>query len=283
MLNKYNWLTKEILEKDYTELGNFKLISEKYNIPRSTIERYCKVWGVKTIPKINYTCDDNIFSGDNEKSFYLAGFIAADGSINQNKCDEPNYLSINLSRKDEQYLSRVKELLQFTGPIKYSIKKMSEINENWNDAEQCKIDIYSKQIIVDLSRFGIGPRKSLVYKMPEWLINHPLILHFVRGYNDGDGSFYYTDEKWFAKKSNTTKYFRKFHCSIRGTEEFLLQVRDIINNSLRNKSNAIPRLNGGIYQLHFSGTPLTSNIAKCIYENANIFMDRKYDVVKELL
>jgi hypothetical protein len=47
--------------------------------------------------------DHNLFATDTEESFYLAGFIAADGSINQNKSDEPNYFSICLSRKDEKF------------------------------------------------------------------------------------------------------------------------------------------------------------------------------------
>lgn len=281
MKNKYDWLTKEILEKDYSELGNFKLIAEKYKIPRSTVERYCKVFDVKTTPKISYEVDHNLFSTDTEESFYLAGFIAADGCINQHKCSEPNYIRICLSKKDEMFLIKLKNVLKFSGPIKYITRKLSKYNKTWNDSEQISIDIYSKQIIKDLQRFGIGPRKSLTYGFPEWLVDHPLAHHFMRGYSDGDGSFYTISENRNTKKYGM-RIQNKMCFSIRGTNSFLLSFKNVLfNHGINTKS--LPKFNNGIDQLRYSGNRQTKKVASFLYKNFSICMDRKYNLIKELI
>jgi len=283
MANKYGWITREILEQDYDELGSFKLIAEKYDIWPSIVIYYCKKFGVKTVPKLSYTCNDGFFSKDTEESFYVAGFIAADGCILQHKSDEPNCLNISLSKKDEDHLIKLKKTLGFTGPIKYNTSKHSLINKNWNDVITARFSIYSKQMIKDLEKFDIGQRKSLTYKMPEWLTEHPLVRHFIRGYVDGDGSFYFGSSRSFSKKINEYKEYKKYNFSTRGTEQFLLQMKYIIDNNMDFSSKALPKFNNGIYQLCYSGTPLVAKIVQYLYRDATIFMSRKYEFVKDLV
>lgn len=279
--NKYSWLTKEILEKDYIELGNFKAIALKYDIPRSTIERYCKLFEVKTKSKKSYSCYNDLFSLDTEASFYLAGFIAADGCILQHKSKEPNCLSICLSKKDEDHLASIAKILQFNGPISHSISRHSNKNKNWNDCWQSRISIYSKTIITDLKRFGIGQRKSLVYVMPNWLIKHPMINHFLRGYIDGDGSFYVIKENRKTKNKGI-RIYSKLGFSVRGTNIFCRQLKTILeDNSICTKS--APQFNNGIDQLKYSGNKQVLKIAKFLYTKANYMLYRKFDVVKGLL
>jgi hypothetical protein len=282
MSNKYDWITKELLERDYRELGSFKLIAEKYDVWPSTIIYYCKKFDVKTTPKIRYSCNEYIFSADTEESFYLAGFIAADGCIVQHKSNVPNCISICLAKKDEGHLLKLKNLLQFTGPIKTSVAKHSKINTNWNDVQQCKIDIYSKQMINDLKRFGIGPQKSLTYAMPNWIINHPLVHHFMRGYNDGDGSFYINKEKRMTKKFGIREC-TKFVFSLRGTNEFLISYHLILLRKANLFSTTTPKFNNGIDMLRFSGNGQVKKIVEFLYNNAHIYLDRKFDMVKGLI
>lgn len=281
MSNKYEWLTKEILEKDYLELGNFKLIAEKYKIPRSTIERYCKIFDIKTTPKISYELNHDLFSSDTEESFYLAGFIAADGCISQHKSNEPNLITICLSRKDEDHLLKIKNVLQFSGPIKISIAKHSKYNENWKDVEQGKIQIYSRQIINDLKRFDIGSRKSLTYNFPEWLKSHPLVNHFMRGYSDGDGSFYSVSENRITKKYGIKKQSKMCY-SLRGTNSFLNSCKCIFADAgLITKS--IPVFNNGIDLLRYSGNGQVQKAAAFLYKNATLYMNRKFNLVKDMI
>jgi len=262
---KYDYLTKETLQKDYDQLKSFKLIAEKYNVWPSIIKNYCKKFGIKTIPKIKYTCDENIFATDTEESFYLAGFIAADGCILENKNKIPTYLSIILSAKDLTHLQLIKSLLNFTGPIKNSIKKSKNLNcKNYN---MSSLSIYSKQIINDLKRFEIGPRKSLTYSFPQWLITHPLVHHFMRGYFDGDGSFYHD------------KFSKRTFFSIRGTINFLNDFKNI----LKIKSISLPKINNGQGQLAFKGQKDVANIVNFLYKDATIFLQRKKLLVEKFL
>lgn len=271
MSRKYEWLTKEILEKDYNLLGSFKLISEKYNVPQTTIKKYFKDFEIKTIPKLNYDINHHLFSTDTEESFYLAGFIAADGCISQHKSNEPNCMTICLSQKDEDHLLKIKNALQFSGPIKNiksTIKKYPDVIYH-----MVKFDIYSKQIINDLKKFDIGPRKSLTYNFPEWLNTHPSVNHFMRGYFDGDGSFYLNNET-----NNERVVF-----SLRGTTNFLTIFKQILQNKCMIKSISIPKINNGIGQLTIKGQEDVKNIVNYLYANSSIYLNRKRSIVERFL
>lgn len=282
MSNKYEWMTKEVLQRAYEELGNFKLMAEKYHVPRSTVERYCKLFGVKTTLKIRYTCDDDFFSKNTEESFYVAGFIAADGCINQHKSDEPNSITLCLSKKDESFLTKLKDILKFDGPITHVISRLSKYDDEWNDSEQARFTIYSKQIIADLERFGIGQRKSLTYEFPDWLMDHVLVSHFMRGYFDGDGSFHISTERRATKKFGMREY-SKFVFSLRGTKPFLEDFSIMLWERADIRSIAKPTFNNGIDMLRYSGNGQVAKVASYLYGGAHIYMERKFNIVKGLL
>lgn len=282
-MNKYEFLTKDVLQQDYNELGNFKRISEKYEIPRSTIERYCKVLGVITTPKFTYNVNHDIFSEDTEVSLYLAGFIAADGCVYCHKSDVPNNMQITLSAKDESHLQLLRNLMCFTGPITRNIRKLSKMNPKWNDAEMVSISVYSKQIITDLAtRFGIGPRKSLTYEFPQRLIDHPLVHHFMRGYFDGDGSFYETHESRKTKTKGMRTY-SKFIFGLRGSIRFLTLFKVILNNS-NIHINSVPKMSNGTGVLTLSGNRNVKRIANFLYHDSNqiICLHRKFEKVSKI-
>jgi hypothetical protein len=278
MPNKYK-LTKELLETEYAALGNFQEIARKYSIARSTVERYYKALSIQTKPKTKYDVDESFFSKDTEESFYLAGFIAADGCITTHKSKEPNVLIICLSKKDEDHLVKLKNILGFTGPVKETLSKLSKYNPEWNDTKQVKISIYNKKIIDDLKRFGIGPRKSLTYDFPEWLIDHPLVHHFMRGYFDGDGSFSISKEHR-KTKNHGIKTYEKYVFSLRGTLSFLSTFDKIIKRHI--VSHTTPKLYTKIGELKYSGNINVKLISKFLYDDCDISLQRKFDIVKEI-
>ena len=119
--------------------------------------------------KINETYFDN---PNTEKSAYWAGFIAADGYIYKPN----NYVRLEINIKDKQHL----ELLG------------NDIGKNvteYNKHNSCKLTISSKHIINTLEQYNITQNKSLTLQFPT-NINTDNIHHFIRGYFDGDGSFY---------------------------------------------------------------------------------------------
>lgn len=132
-------LTKFQLEKDYLELKSLSKIALKYNISDVAIRSRFIKYGIPYKSKIhNNYCNHNIFNEESERSFYLAGFIAADGCIrisktNKNKKYINHRVVIGLSKKDESHLETIRDLLETNQKFNYYINKLSKYSDKWND------------------------------------------------------------------------------------------------------------------------------------------------------
>jgi hypothetical protein len=211
--------------------------------------------------KRKYNCNDNFFSEDNELSFYVAGFIAADGCIRQNKgCSKISDIGIRLSKNDREHLENINNALETDRPIKDYKNKYSGVSV---------LKITSDKMCQDLfEKFNITPRKSNTYIFPNFVKQHELVNHFMRGYFDGDGSFY------IQKQSNEKVCF-----GLRGTESFLTDYRSILERqcdfSIRH--NKMP-VSGGCCQLAYGGNRNIIKISNFLYNDATIFLNRKKEV-----
>lgn len=229
----------------------------------------------KSISK--YKVNHNIFQEETERSFYLAGFIAADGCIRISKTNKNrNYinhrLQISLSKEDKKHLILIRNLLESDNPINdYEIKN-SKKNPNWNDVWESKLLITSKQIVKDLKKFNIVPRKSLTYKFPTWLKKHPLRKHFMRGYFDGDGSFFI----------NSELSYDRLCFSLRGTKEFLKIYQKVLEKDCGFKSKASISKTEKIGHLRYKGE-FALKIRNFFYDTSTIYLKRKYLISNERL
>jgi DNA-binding Lrp family transcriptional regulator len=253
------------LKNSYKKHQSIRKVAIELGISHETARYKLKTLGVLNEP-IRYIWDDNYFSQDTAEVFYWAGFIAADGCV---KLHSKKYkqLSIGLSQKDHEHLEKFKKSIEFDGPI----HKISSCG-----IDKSEITISSDKIFDDLARFNIVPRKSLTYTFPEWLIKHPLVNHFMRGYNDGDGSFYI-----ILKKNRKTP---QLYFSLRGTKEFLTEYRNILEDNCKIKKNINkPRFNEDIYTLEYGGNIVVKSIANFIYKDSNstVRLERKYNIVRE--
>jgi hypothetical protein len=100
-------------------------------------------------------------------------------------------------------------------------------------------------------------------QVPEFLLKH-----FIRGYIDGDGSL-----NWRDKVLQT---------DLCGTENFLNGVNDYFVNNLNIKSGTI-RKTSNIHRLHYYSTSTNLAILYHIYNDAKVYLDRKYAKAKEFL
>src|SRR6202012_4195146 len=102
-------------------------MADKLNISIDSISKYMKLFNIEYEQHYKgiYTCDHNFFSQDTEQSFYLAGFVAADGSLQKRKYSK--ILKITLSEKDQSHLEKIKILLGSNNPIKNYVVKPSEL------------------------------------------------------------------------------------------------------------------------------------------------------------
>ena len=211
--------------------------------------------------KRKYNCNDNFFSEDNELSFYVAGFIAADGCVQVNKgCSKVSAIDIKLSKNDQEHLENINNVLGSNRPIK-------NYENKWSGASLLRIT--SDKMCQDLSeKFNIVPNKSKTYIFPNLVKQHELVNHFMRGYFDGDGSFY------IQKQSNEKVCF-----GLRGTDSFLTDYRSILEKQcdFSMRYNKMP-VSGGCCQLAYGGNRNIIKISNFLYNDATIFLNRKKEV-----
>lgn len=260
-------LTKEMLEYHYGLEGSLQKVAIKLGISVDSVSKYMQIHNIpyyKTYRGI-YTCNHQFFSTDTEISFYLAGFIAADGSLQERKYSK--ILKITLSNKDRDHLEKLKLLLNSTNPITEYIVKPSKLVPTQQFCTE--LQIVSEKIFDDLERFNIIPNKTKIYTFPEWLINHPLVHHFMRGYFDGDGCISHCG---FSKGS----IIRQKSFNILGTYEFIKLYNEILSTNTLTNMAKIRLHNNSIYAIHYSGNKLIQKIFDFLYKDATIYLDRKY-------
>jgi hypothetical protein len=268
-------VTKENLEEAYSRLGTLKAVARELKIDPDSVKLYMEKFDLDYDKQIRYNCDHDFFSHDNEQVFYVAGFMAADGCVKhrKSKYDGISYeVYIGLAKKDKEFLNQIKTLLKAENPIHDFLVKNSKRNPKWNDTWKSEFRITSKQMCDDLERFNIVPRKSLIYTFPEWMKVHPLKHHFIRGYNDGDGSFYLGE----LKEGRTIE---QVYFSMRGTPAFLKVTRDILEQEcgLEDRHKCI-RISSGHGILEYGGNGIISRIFDYLYQDATIYLPRKRDI-----
>ena len=273
-------VSEEILKEAYNRLGILKAVGRELKIDPDSVKLYMEKFGLDYTKQIRYDCDHEFFSRDNEESFYVAGFIAADGCVKEKKTTSDNicYLtSIALSKEDKDFLIKIRNILESNNPVHDFIVKNSKRNPKWNDCWKSEFTIVSKQMFNDLKRFNIVPRKSLIYTFPEWMKNNPLKHHFIRGYNDGDGSFY-------IPKLKDGRKSEQIYFSMRGTPAFLKEVRYIFEQEcqLEEREKEI-RISSGHGCLEYGGNSIVGKISDYLYKDATIYLLRKFEIVKGLI
>lgn len=116
-------LNKKQLADAYKKLGTCAAIAEHFNYSVRGIHSAMRRYGIKMNSQRKYSVDETFFTKTNEKSFYWAGFIAADGCIsryeNGNMC-----VTLTLALKDINILEKFKHQIKYTGPIyKYTMRQ----------------------------------------------------------------------------------------------------------------------------------------------------------------
>lgn len=271
--------TKEQLEESYSRLKSVRKVASEFGYTGEGIRVMMHNFGLN-ISKPNknrYSCDEEFFSKTDEHSFYVAGFYAADGCVMfKRKTDsEPCIVYMALGIKDADHFEKIKNTMTAQHPLSTKVVKNSFINPAWKDSEEKELRITSRQMCRDLAKFNIVPRKTHIYTFPEWLIDHPLVNHFMRGYFDGDGSFYIQDKN---------KEVPQICFNLRGTLPFLYNYRSILERECTlNKRVKDVRTNNGIGVLEYGGNGIVGKIVKFLYKDATIYLDRKYQIIKDLL
>lgn len=217
-----------------------------------------------------YKCNDAFFSQNAEDSFYVAGFLAADGWKTK-KGGGAYAVGLHLAKKDFKHLVRMRDLMGSNAKLMYREGKSPSSD---TITYSYSFVIRSKQMYKDLERFNIVENKTYIYNMPEWLKTHSLVHHFLRGYIDGDGCFNIAQNKGQKKHINF---------SMRGTAEMLTSFNDIMvtNGIIVNEHDISPKVGfkyAAFDKLQYSGNNTCSKLYDFLYNDATIYLERKHDI-----
>lgn len=260
-----NRLTRDIVEQAYNRFGTISAVSRDLSVPIKTMREYFIKYKIPYKHRAHAKFNENFFENDSEDVFYIAGFIAADGSINN------NYLQITLAEKDKDHLVKIRNTMGSEHIISESPTTIKRYNKIYRSN---RLSIGSNKMVSDLRRFNIVPNKTKIYTFPEFLINHPFVHHFMRGYCDGDGC-------WRVYTPNGGH--QTACCKVRGTLAFLQTYMEILRKNCDiDIFNKHVGFNGGIGSLEFGGNNICKKISDFLYKDATIYLDRKYNIAKRI-
>lgn len=196
-----------------------------------------------------------------EQAYWL-GFLSADGSvISTRKHPEGDHLSVRLAARDKGHLVKLKEALGAHASVLDGVSKGFG-----KPAPSANLNIGSRTLTDALIALGINPRKSATVE--PWNGPADLMPHYWRGLFDGDGSLAIKGPgKWTAFLCGSepcVRGFRAWAHGICGT-------------------NATPYFRTGCWYVSISGRHQVAKIARALYENATVSLDRKQERADAIL
>lgn len=193
MKNKLWTKEEEDLIRDLSNKMSFKEM-EKHIIGRAADS--IKVRASKLKIKNNfvhkkYNKNESFWETPSPINCYWAGFIAADGCINENK----NFLAIEISIMDIAHLEKFKEQTGFTGKItQRQVRYSGDENSPTTTAVALRIHSCEKWINDMKKNFNLCQNKTRVLRGPN-LDDDYLKLCFLLGFLDGDGCLCWVKDK----------------------------------------------------------------------------------------
>ena len=272
--NLNRWTEKEdiFLKENFNKLSREE-ISKILNRSKSSISSRAFRLGIKNIKNGRINLFEKINS---EESAYWLGFIYADGYIlinteNKNHC---NYeLGIELMKDDIHHLEKFNSIFDNYYNIKTRTRSMNSLDilsdkEVSNRTKQtCQIRIYSKKIVIDLLNQDIVQNKTHSDVFPK-IEDDELFIHFLRGYIDGDGS-YTIDKKG------------RLCISIEGNNLYCFNyIIEKLYKSFNIKASYYK--DGECWKLQIRIKEDVIKLIDLMFENANIYLDRKYKKIIEM-
>lgn len=256
----------KILEEYNDGLSTIK-IGKKYNICTSSIWRLLKKnpnfkSRSNEINSKKYYYDENFFELiDTEEKAYWLGFLYADGYVS---CRKYNHiLGISLAEKDFHHLEKLNNSLKSNVPIATYITK----NGYNPGTKYCRLIFCGKKIFNDAISQGIVEQKTNKLKPPQ-NIPEELYRHYIRGYMDGDGSI------------TLSSTIMAYKIRLLGTYDILVDIE----NHLLSKINIHKvskyykrKSEQTVMQYEIGGNLQVRKVLDFLYEDATIYLDRKYD------
>lgn len=265
-----NKLSKDIQDqiiKAYQNNMSLREIENHFGATRQTVSKFLTEKGIKTTTGNHYRKYFHNFDFfeniDNEEKAYWLGFMFADGYIqdHSNRYGEDSF-GIALADDSKDIIEKFKISINATNPILHESKP--------NGQAQSRLHCCSQKTVNDLISHGCKKQKTKILQPPVGVPSE-LIPHFIRGFFDGDGSLTRHQNKNCNHISYTVNFTTTYEMA-KWLQE-TLKMGGIFKDS-RSDITWYYTLGGNQQALKF---------CHYIYDNASIWMNRKYERYKELL
>lgn len=243
-------------------------IGKRYGITHKPILKVLHNNGIDVNQKRfmrKYSLNENYFDEiDTPNKAYILGFLYADGHNSINK----STITMSLQEEDVEILDAIRKELGSEKPLEF-LDYSNKHDYGYTYKNQYRLNVFSKHMCQSLDKIGMTPNKSLILEFPN--INDQFYSHFIRGYFDGDGSFcnYYTKDG----KQQPLITFTSTYNMCKSIRNILI---DNVNIPCGNIYDASCH-NGVTSVLSISGVFQTQKILRWLYDDAQLYMKRKYD------
>jgi hypothetical protein len=215
----------------------------------------------KIIGNKKYYCNDKYFEEINtEEKAYWLGFLYADGYVRMNK-GRSGVLRLKLKNTDKPHIEKFNKCLDSN----YLIKEMeSKVKYKLGySISYCSCLVISNtKIVKDLYKLGCLSNKTFKISFPNIEIN--MIRHFIRGYFDGDGSAFISNNR--------------IGCSFTsGSNLFLEQIKEILCSELNIGNSKITKYKNA-NKISWTAKEDIIKISSYFYEDSNIYLNRKKEI-----
>lgn len=202
----------------YKELKNLKKVAKSFGVSLRPIKRILKKNNFELTNR-RFDVNHSYFSViDSEEKAYWLGFLFADGCVR--KTHTGSQVVLKLSIKDESHLIKFKNNLNSEHKVSYYKNKTKTKKGVDSFSDNCLIRINSNQLVNDLINQGCIPKKTFTIERPN--IDEKYYRHFLRGFYDGDGNFFYSEK---TKLSVVT-----IVCASKNFRDFIIEVISKIPN-----------------------------------------------------
>lgn len=252
--------TSEIIQLYESGIGCFKL-SKQFNTAETSIIRLLRknnieIRELEPTYSVNETFFENV---DNENTAYTLGMLVGDGNVEAKGC-------FRLALTDKDIVYQIRDILKYTGPIhtppiRGKAKK-----------QQYLLCVGKKKMYNDLLNLGCGHNKTYNLKFPSKdIVPREMLHHYIRGFFDADGSI-------TLACNNPNVSFIATRDFVEGIQRCLSEILGIPGSVFRASKGANPI----ITILRFGGRHQIAKFSDWLYQDATIFLDRKFQRFREL-
>lgn len=260
------------------KIMGIKVIAKELQMCPKTVKKILIRNNIKIKPNSfvyrRYNVNDDFLDKLNKEQAYFIGWIASDGSVHKN-----NEIVLRLQDRDKDVIEKIKQLLNFEGPIRFDKIAGKERNGIIARRNSYGISIANEKLANSLRSMKFNENKSYNLSFPDFL-KLDLIPHYLRSFIEGDGSIIYVKKanNLYVSFCSTKKFCRQFRKFIKNQLDinvFIEPVRyDFDGNKNISKTHSRCVINGNCNSLIF---------LNYIYKNAFLYMNRKYNHFKDVV